>query len=403
MSATSLSLTLPPGPIGVTIASKNSRCVVTAKSNASSSPLQVNDTILSINGITLSTVAGGLDTWKSIFATMANGVRTLVVERGVGYAQQPSEEEKKDEFDPLPTSYASVTAKKPPPLPSSLSPIRKSSRKRISTTITVGGHIIKRSNNYTVTGMNYVHGAYTADDDTTESNKKQRVAAKLPSSTSVPKKPRTRPTHELHRLSHNESLRKRMVLDESSRLEFMTRHSSTLEPFLDDKVKLLLEANHQVVDGKQPSSVDDDDKIVLGSQPDIVQTQLRDYQMVGVEWMVRMHGRGMPFILGDEMGLGECCCVFVLYCDLNLICIYLVSLMFLCLIMLIGLLTIFISYRQNSTNHQFNRPPQRKQGIHRSIPRSLSPLRPLLMVLRNRQTRTLTQTYSFPLLRCRGT
>ena len=44
---------------------------------------------------------------------------------------------------------------------------------------------------------------------------------------------------------------------------------------------------------------------VLGTQPDLVKTTLRDYQMIGLDWMAKMHSRGMPFILGDEMGLGK--------------------------------------------------------------------------------------------------
>lgn len=114
-----------------------------------------------------------------------------------------------------------------------------------------------------------------------------------------------------------------MIKDESSRLDFMTRNSDILEPFLEDKVKLLLRANHQVVDKKKKDSVEDS-KVVLGSQPDIVVTPLRDYQMVGLEWMLGMHGRGMPFILGDEMGLGEyrcCVCdVALIRCLINLLC-----------------------------------------------------------------------------------
>ena len=91
-----------------------------------------------------------------------------------------------------------------------------------------------------------------------------------------------------------------MAKDESSRLEFMTKHSDTLDPFVDEKVKLLLKENHQLVAKKKS-----DEPIMMGSQPDIVTTPLRDYQMIGLSWMLHMHQHGMPFILGDEMGLGK--------------------------------------------------------------------------------------------------
>ena len=227
--------------------------------------------------------------WTTIFQTFAHGMRTVVVQRN-GLKPQASfgsiQEEKKDEYEPQ-APHAAATKM---PLPS---PTRKSGRKRVSTTMVVDGHVIKRSNNYTVTGMNYIHGAYTED---APKPKKPKAA---PVSTG-PKKPRVRSAWETERLQHNESLKKLMVKDETSRLEFMTRNASTLEPFVEDKVKMLLKANAQVVDRtKKP------EPIVLGSQPDIVTTPLRDYQMIGLSWMLDMHSHGMPFILGDEMGLGK--------------------------------------------------------------------------------------------------
>lgn len=237
-----------------------------------------------------------------------------------GYAAQPSfgssSEEKKDEFEPPPpSSYASAPplAKKPPPP----SPTRKSDRKRTSTTILVNGHVIKRDNNYTVTGMTYVHGAF-ASDDTTNANKKPKTSKAVVGGVGgLPKKQKARPPHETARLSHNAMLRQKMTIDESNRLLFMKRHVDVLEPFLDAKVKLLLKSdqgnanqNNQVEKMVAP-----EEKILLASQPDIVTTELRDYQMVGLEWMVGMHSKGVPFILGDEMGLGELyIALFVCYC-----------------------------------------------------------------------------------------
>jgi hypothetical protein len=54
----------------------------------------------------------------------------------------------------------------PPPTSSSSKPRRTSGRKRTSTTMIIDGHVVKTSNNYVVTGVNYVHGAYKADKPT---------------------------------------------------------------------------------------------------------------------------------------------------------------------------------------------------------------------------------------------
>ena len=285
----STTLILPPGPLGVIIKDVDSQCVVCSKSN-SKAPLEIGDTIVSLNGITLSEVEGGLDAWKTLFSTFAHGTRTVVVQRPARAVPQKQssfgsvQEEKKDEYEPA--SHASQAKKVP-------SPTRKSSRKRVSTTIVVDGHAIKRSNNYTVTGINYIHGAFTADAP------KEKKAKPTPAQT-APKKSRARAAWEIERLKHNDVIKKLMVKDETSQLEFMTRNADVLEPFMEDKIKLLLKANSQVVDKTkilQP--------IVLGAQPDIVTTPLRDYQMIGLSWMIDMHSQGMPFILGDEMGLGK--------------------------------------------------------------------------------------------------
>lgn len=41
----------------------------------------------------------------------------------------------------------------------------------------------------------------------------------------------------------------------------------------------------------------------LYAQPDAIQAELRDYQLAGLNWMIKMHRRNLGMILGDEMGL----------------------------------------------------------------------------------------------------
>lgn len=157
-------------------------------------------------------------------------------------------------------------------------------------------YIILQANNYVVKGDRYVSGAFEADAP--KPTKKVAIAS---SNADKPHAPRKIPEYVKQRGEHNNIIKRRIANDEAKRFNFMTRGFSALEPFLDDKVKASLQSNQKMIVAEQPS----ENVTVLGSQPDVVQTTLRDYQMVGLDWMVKMHQKGMPFILGDEMGLGK--------------------------------------------------------------------------------------------------
>lgn len=79
-----VTICLPPGPLGVAIQQSvdNGLCIVTSKSN-DDSPLEVNDIIISLNGISLSEVEGGLPSWIKLFEAFASGSRALVVQHSV--------------------------------------------------------------------------------------------------------------------------------------------------------------------------------------------------------------------------------------------------------------------------------------------------------------------------------
>ena len=173
---------------------------------------------------------------------------------------------------------------------------RRTGRKRTSTTMVIDGHVVKTANNYTVTGINYVHGAYTAD---APKPKKPKPSSAQNKST-VPKTPRVQAPYLVARAKHNEVIKKRIFgQDNTNRLHFMTNHLDALEPFVDNKTMTYLKS------AQKHSKPEPAKTPILGSQPDCIQTTLRDYQMIGLDWMSKMHARGMPFILGDEMGLGK--------------------------------------------------------------------------------------------------
>jgi SWI/SNF-related matrix-associated actin-dependent regulator of chromatin subfamily A member 5 len=183
-------------------------------------------------------------------------------------------------------------------------PQRRSGRKRTSTTMIIDGHVVKTSNNYVVTGVNYVHGAYKADAPREE--KKARQQQQM-SAVARPAIARVVPEHVARRSAHNDAIRGRAVMDDSRRLDFMAENVDVLEPFLDDEVRARLSDHREEMRLVAGKLVGAEEGVVppLASQPDIVVTPLRDYQMIGLEWMVLMHSRGLPFVLGDEMGLGK--------------------------------------------------------------------------------------------------
>mmetsp|Transcript_11410 Transcript_11410/g.21610 ORF Transcript_11410/g.21610 Transcript_11410/m.21610 type:complete len:1190 (-) Transcript_11410:733-4302(-) len=201
------------------------------------------------------------------------------------------------------TTAAAAARVKSKPKPDST---RRSGRKRTSTTMIIDGHTVKTSNNYVVTGDNYIHGAFKAD---AVKPKKAKPAVKL---NDAPKVPRKRAAYLDERQKHNDVIKKKMFrVDNVNRMNFMTNNFDALEPFVDRKVQSHLIAN------KKHAKPEPDGTDVLGSQPDMVITTLRDYQMIGLDWMSKMHSRGMPFILGDEMGLGKTLQAIALICHLK--------------------------------------------------------------------------------------
>jgi len=84
MTSTSIqpiNITLAPGPLGVGITkNKNGQCQISSKANQSS-PLEINDIIISLNGIKLAECDGGVNAWVTLFGAFGSGERKLVVYR----------------------------------------------------------------------------------------------------------------------------------------------------------------------------------------------------------------------------------------------------------------------------------------------------------------------------------
>jgi len=164
---------------------------------------------------------------------------------------------------------------------------RTSGRKRKSTTVNIDGHIVKKENNYVLKGHSYAFGVNLNDG--------KKGTQKAKALKRIQRAPRKQSEYVKTKLHHNAEVKTKIEKDGIARRQYMANAYSILEPFLEMKVlqKLRKEKLQEMDDFK------------LHVQPEIVTTTLRDYQMIGLEWMVQMFVRGVNMILGDEMGLGK--------------------------------------------------------------------------------------------------
>lgn len=173
-------------------------------------------------------------------------------------------------------------------------PARRSSREKKSTLIYVDGYAVKRDNNYIVKGGEYVHGAFNANGAATDggalarlpkpANQTKKAAAKKP--------PRKANKAELERARHNEIVKGRVKAKAKARMGYLAKHAKTIEPFVESKT-----SEHLAVTPALKSTWKD-----MSMQPDMITGELRDYQMIGLNWMSKMHSMNAGMILGDEMG-----------------------------------------------------------------------------------------------------
>ena len=187
-----------------------------------------------------------------------------------------------------------LTADTPPARRSSRAGARRSSREKKSTLIYVDGYAVKRDNNYIVKGGEYVHGAFNANGAATDggalarlpkpANQTKRAAAKKP--------PRKANKAELERARHNEIVKGRVKAKAKARMGYLAKHAKTIEPFVESKT-----SEHLAVTPALKSTWKD-----MSMQPDMIKGELRDYQMIGLNWMSKMHSMNAGMILGDEMG-----------------------------------------------------------------------------------------------------
>ena len=179
-------------------------------------------------------------------------------------------------------------------------------RKVVPTMVQIGNQWVKRQNMYDMeSGERSVFDSeFDGTRDAAFAPRDRPVydaarAAAAPKA--APKKPARPPSDaEVRRKENNEALRAEAVVLAARRARFFDEHRGAIAPFVSGSVisaTAAAAAAAAALPAKRP----------LLSQPEAVSGgELRDYQLVGLDWMVdQIDRRGLSPILGDEMGLGK--------------------------------------------------------------------------------------------------
>jgi SNF2 family DNA or RNA helicase len=170
--------------------------------------------------------------------------------------------------------------------------MRRSDRKRVSTLIKIDGHNVLRQNNYTVTASSYIVG--TNVEEIPNGPKYEKKARTGTSQNPVVRKIAP---HEAARMAFNDQIRKSIQEKEHLRQNFVLNNFKTLAPFMNDKT--LRQWSQVNTAGKSKHHQRD-----IFVQPErVAGGEMRDYQLVGLNFMLNMHQQNLGMILGDEMGL----------------------------------------------------------------------------------------------------
>lgn len=170
---------------------------------------------------------------------------------------------------------------------------RRSKREKKSTLVYINGQPVLAKNNYEMKGFSYHQGTDF------EAAPRKATTTKPASKPKGPSKPRIMTPHEKKRVSHNETVKQRVESKKERRTQFLASNLSTMEPFLDERVASQLKAA-----GAATTTIESEGQAEqeLFLQPEAIQADMRDYQLQGLNWMVKMHSSNLGMILGDEMG-----------------------------------------------------------------------------------------------------
>jgi hypothetical protein len=170
---------------------------------------------------------------------------------------------------------------------------RRSGRERTSTTMTIQGQTVLRKNNYSVSSIGgYIFGELQEDAPRA---KKAKTAPSLKNPPRVYQPSQS----QLERSKHNNAIVFRARPKSQLRQAFLAHNLPKLRHFLDQSTIAKLEQdlviNAEKVQYKHQPIV---------TQPTAIQADMRDYQLGGLNFLVRMHRQNLAVILG---GKRSCC------------------------------------------------------------------------------------------------
>ncbi|GMI15434.1 hypothetical protein TrVE_jg5295 [Triparma verrucosa] len=182
-------------------------------------------------------------------------------------------------------------------------------RERSKTTMVIDGYVVKKVNNYTVSESQYHYGELPSYEDEQDTPKQRKVKTKKekkpPTATQIKKAKEREGIKE-----HNESVKSHNSETALQRKAFFKSNLDIFKVFLEKKKVKELENFTPPSDLAPPPN-----PIMI--QPSILQGDMRDYQLEGLNFMAKMHHHGCPCILGDEMGLGKTLQTISLLCHLK--------------------------------------------------------------------------------------
>jgi hypothetical protein len=164
--------------------------------------------------------------------------------------------------------------------------IRRSGRERTSTVIQIDGHTVLKENNYVVKGLGYVYGDNTA----VAPKEKKRKPTTVSADPQQRKAPRVQTAAETARQTHNLKIKRRIAGKADARLQHLAKQQDILKPFLDDVTRVKLLTLPMSKSLSEPNRE-------MFLQPEAIQADMRDYQLAGLNWMVKMHDKNLGMIL----------------------------------------------------------------------------------------------------------
>jgi len=158
---------------------------------------------------------------------------------------------------------------------------RRSGREKRSTVVNVGGYAVRRENNYSVRGGEYVFG------QAQEMEKAPRKVPTIKKKAPQTEKQRTLSVADEKRRGRNAAVATAKNDKAASRHAFLSERIETLAPFLEPKV-------HKAFSSKALPP----DRTPV-EQPKAIEATLRSYQVEGLEFMSYMYSINVGMILGD--------------------------------------------------------------------------------------------------------